>query len=129
MSRALFAPPIVATSRGPHANVPRRIRVRCIRNAVRCAFGRRARRTARAMLEPLARSTGLDDVIDGVMSVDDAGIYKPSPRVYQLAVDRLGLAPAQIAFVSSNGWDAAGAKAFGFTTFWINRDLLPTERH
>jgi len=75
------------------------------------------------------RSTGLGDVIDGVMSVDDAGIYKPSPRVYQLAVDRLGLAPAQIAFVSSNGWDAAGAKAFGFTTFWINRDGLPTERH
>ena len=83
----------------------------------------------RAMLEPLVRSTGLDDVIDGVMSVDDAGIYKPSPRVYQLAVDRLGLAPARIAFVSSNGWDAAGAKAFGFTTYWINRDGLPTERH
>ena len=82
-----------------------------------------------AMLDPLVRSTGLGDVIDGVMSVDDAGIYKPSPRVYQLAVDRLGLAPAQIAFVSSNGWDAAGAKAFGFTTFWINRDGLPTERH
>ena len=63
------------------------------------------------------------------MTVDDAGIYKPSPRVYQLAVDRLGVPPAQIAFVSSNGWDAAGAKAFGFTTFWINRDGVPTERH
>ena len=83
----------------------------------------------RAMLEPLVRATGLADILDGVMSVDDAGIYKPSPRVYQLAVDRLGLAPAQIGFVSSNGWDAAGAKAFGFTTFWINRDGLPTERH
>ena len=83
----------------------------------------------RAMLEPLARSTGLDDVLDGIMSVDEAGIYKPSPRVYQLAVERLGLAPADIGFVSSNGWDAAGAKAFGFTTFWINRDGVPTERH
>ena len=82
-----------------------------------------------AMLEPLVRSTGLDGVLDGVMTVDDAGIYKPSPRVYQLAVDRLGVPPAQIAFVSSNGWDAAGAKAFGFTTFWINRDGVPTERH
>ena len=81
------------------------------------------------MLEPLARSTGLDDVLDGIMSVDEAGIYKPSPRVYQLAVDRLGVPPAAIAFVSSNGWDAAGAKAFGFTTFWINRDGVPTERH
>jgi 2-haloacid dehalogenase len=83
----------------------------------------------RAMLEPLAHSTGLDEVLDGIMSVDDAGIYKPSPRVYQLAVDRLGVPPAAIAFVSSNGWDAAGAKAFGFTTFWINRDGVPIERH
>ena len=83
----------------------------------------------RAMLEPLVRSSGLDAVLDGILSVDDAGIYKPSPRVYQLAVDRLGLSPAEIAFVSSNGWDAAGAKAFGFTTFWINRDGVPIERH
>ncbi len=83
----------------------------------------------RAMLDPLIRRNGLDDVIDGVISVDEADVYKPSPRVYQLAVDRLRLAPSQIGFVSSNGWDAAGAKAFGFTTFWINRDGVPTERH
>jgi 2-haloacid dehalogenase len=81
------------------------------------------------MLEPLARSTGLDTVLDGILSVDQAGVYKPSPRVYQLAVDRLRLPPGEIAFVSSNGWDAAGAKAFGFTTLWINRDGQPTERH
>ena len=83
----------------------------------------------RAMLEPLVQSTGLDRVLEGIMTVDDVGIYKPSPRVYQLAVDRLGLRPDRIAFVSSNGWDAAGAKAFGFRTFWINRDGVPTERH
>jgi 2-haloacid dehalogenase len=83
----------------------------------------------RAMLEPLVRTTGLDPALDGVMTVDDAGIYKPSPRVYQLAVDTLRLPAKDIAFVSSNGWDAAGAKAFGFTTFWINRDGVPTERH
>jgi 2-haloacid dehalogenase len=83
----------------------------------------------RAMLEPLVRVTGLDQVLDGVMTVDDVGIYKPSPRVYQFAVDTLRLTPKEIAFVSSNGWDAAGAKAFGFTTFWINRDGVPTERH
>ena len=49
--------------------------------------------------------------------------------MYQLAVDRLQLPPGDIAFISSNGWDAAGAKAFGFTTFWINRYGLPVERH
>ena len=82
-----------------------------------------------AMLEPLVRASALASHIDGVLSVDAAGIYKPSPRVYRLAVDRLQLAPADIGFVSSNGWDAAGAKAFGFTTFWINRYGVPVERH
>lgn len=82
-----------------------------------------------AMLEPLIAGSALAVHIDGVLSVDAAGIYKPSPRVYQLAVDRLGLAPRNIGFVSSNGWDATGAKAFGFTTFWINRNGLPVERH
>ena len=81
------------------------------------------------MLEPLVRHTGLDAHLDGVLSVDAAGIYKPSPRVYQLAVDRLRLPPERIGFVSSNGWDAIGAKAFGFTTFWINRAGAPVDRH
>ena len=79
------------------------------------------------MLEPLVRHTGLDAHLDGVLSVDAAGIYKPSPRVYQLVLDRLGVPPARIGFVSSNGWDAIGAKAFGFTTFWINRGGQPLE--
>ena len=91
--------------------------------------GQRLSNGTRVMLDTLVKATGLDRVLDGVLSVDDAGVYKPHPRVYQLAVDRFGLTPAQIAFVSSNGWDAAGAKAFGFTTFWINRDGVPTERH
>ena len=82
-----------------------------------------------AMLTPLVASSPLARHIDGVLTVDAAGIYKPSPRVYQLAVDQFKLAPAEIAFVSSNGWDATGAKAFGFTTFWINRYGLPVERH
>ena len=82
-----------------------------------------------AMLEPLVRASPLGPHLDGVLSVDAAGIYKPSPRVYQLAVDRLALEPADIAFVSSNGWDAAGAKAYGFTTFWINRGGDAVERH
>ena len=82
-----------------------------------------------AMLLPLIAGSALAAQIDGVLSVDAAGIYKPSPRVYQLAVDRLGLPPRDIGFVSSNGWDATGAKAFGFTTYWINRNGLPVERH
>ena len=82
-----------------------------------------------AMLEPLVRHTGLDAHLDGVLSVDVAGIYKPSPRVYQLALDRLQVPPPRIGFVSSNCWDAIGAKAFGFTTFWINRIGAPVDRH
>jgi 2-haloacid dehalogenase len=83
----------------------------------------------REMLEPLAAATGLARHLDGILSVDDAGIYKPSPRVYQLAVDELRRPPARIGFVSSNAWDAVGAKAFGFTVFWINRVGAPPERH
>ena len=83
----------------------------------------------RAMLEPLAASTGIAPHLDAILSVDAAGIYKPSPRVYQLAVDHLKLLPARIGFVSSNGWDVAGAKAFGFTSLWVNRAGAPLERH
>jgi len=83
----------------------------------------------RAMLEPLVRESGLAAHLDGVLSVDAAGIFKPSPRVYQLAADRLQLPPSRIGFVSSNCWDAIGAKAFGFTTFWINRLQAPVDRH
>jgi 2-haloacid dehalogenase len=83
----------------------------------------------REMLEPLAASTGLAMHLDAILSVDAAGIYKPSPRVYQLATDYLRLLPARIGFVSSNGWDAVGAKAYGFTAFWVNRSGAPLERH
>jgi 2-haloacid dehalogenase len=83
----------------------------------------------RAMLDPLIARSALAPHVDGVLSVDAAGIYKPSPRVYQLASDRLQLPPAEIGFVSSNAWDASGAKAYGFITYWINRTGLPVERH
>jgi 2-haloacid dehalogenase len=83
----------------------------------------------RAMLDPLVRASGLAPHFDGVISVDEADAYKPDPRVYRLAADRLRMAPTRIGFVSSNAWDAAGAKAFGFTVFWINRNGAPAERH
>ncbi len=83
----------------------------------------------REMLELLAATTGLASHLDAILSVDAAGVYKPSPRVYQLAVDHLKLLPPRIGFVSSNGWDAVGAKAFGLTVIWVNRAGAPLERH
>ena len=81
------------------------------------------------MLRPLVAQSTLAPHVEDILSVDAAATYKPSPAVYRLAVERLHLAPEAIAFVSANGWDATGAKAFGFTTFWINRQGLPIERH
>ena len=79
------------------------------------------------MLSAVVKHNQLDMVLDHVLSADAAGVFKPDPRVYQLAADRLHVAPDRIGFVSSNGWDAAGAKAFGFTVFWVNRAHAPVE--
>ena len=79
------------------------------------------------MLNAAAAASGIDALLDAVLSVEDVGIYKPDPRVYQLAVDRLGVAAENICFMSSNGWDAAGAGAFGFRVVWINRYGQPVE--
>jgi len=73
------------------------------------------------MLEAVVRNAGLDTAFDAVLSVDGLKIFKPHPGVYQLAVDKLGVAPADVGFVSSNFWDVSGAASFGFRTFWINR--------
>jgi 2-haloacid dehalogenase len=78
------------------------------------------------MLEPLVRHSKLR--FDAVLSVDQVKVYKPAPEVYQLAVERLGVAKEAIAFVSSNCWDALGAKAFGFKVYWINRGQAPVDR-
>ncbi|MCC9622964.1 haloacid dehalogenase type II [Thalassospira sp. MA62] len=73
------------------------------------------------MLISAAKTSGLLPLFDEIICVDDLEIYKPHRDVYQLAVDKLELQPAEIAFQSSNGWDIAGAKHFGFNTVWINR--------
>ena len=83
----------------------------------------------RAMLDPLLERSGVAQHLDGVISVDEAGVYKPDPRVYALATERLGLVPEQIGFVSANCWDAIGAKASGFFVWWINRAGVPTDQH
>ncbi|MGZ5572869.1 MAG: hypothetical protein ACXWF6_17235, partial [Usitatibacter sp.] len=61
-------------------------------------------------------------------SVHPARVFKPDPSVYRLAEEPLGVPRALMGFVSSNGWDAAGAKTFGFQVFWINRAGTPVER-
>jgi 2-haloacid dehalogenase len=80
------------------------------------------------MLQAAVSSAGLSELFDAVLSVEDVGIYNPDARVYQLAVDRLHLAPARICFVSTNGWDAAGAAYFGFNVAWLNRFGQQPER-
>ena len=79
------------------------------------------------MLTDAVRGAKLENMFDAVISVVSAGIFKPSPKVYQLIVDRLGAAPAEVSFQSSNRWDIAGAKAFGFRCVWINRTNAPDE--
>jgi 2-haloacid dehalogenase len=80
------------------------------------------------MLSAGVDAAGLTDLLDQVLSVEDVGVFKPDPRVYQLAVDRLGIAPEAICFMSSNGWDAVGAAAFGFRVVWVNRYKQPAEQ-
>lgn len=80
------------------------------------------------MLEAAVESAGLGELLDGVLSVEEVGIYKPHPSVYLLAVERLGVAREQVSFQSSNAWDIAGAASFGFRTAWINRSGLKRER-
>ena len=74
-----------------------------------------------AMLNSIVKAASLEGMVDAVLSVEEAGVFKPHGRVYQLAVDRLGIPAAQIAFQSSNGWDAYGASAFGMKVVWCNR--------
>lgn len=81
-----------------------------------------------AMLTAVVRNSGLDDIFDAVLSVEEVGVFKPHPSVYGLAAARLQLAPADICFLSSNGWDAFSAKAFGFRVLWCNRFAQAAER-
>jgi 2-haloacid dehalogenase len=79
------------------------------------------------MLNDAVRAAKLDSLFDAVISVVSAGIFKPSPKVYQLIIARFGGAAADVSFQSSNRWDIAGAKAFGFRCVWINRLNAPDE--
>jgi 2-haloacid dehalogenase len=73
------------------------------------------------MLNALVRNRGLDRLLDATISVDAKKIFKPSPDAYSLIESTLGVAPTDVLFVSSNPWDACGAKAFGLNVAWIER--------
>ncbi|GBF28097.1 (S)-2-haloacid dehalogenase 4A [bacterium MnTg02] len=79
------------------------------------------------MLEAAVRSSQIGDLLDANISIEQAGIYKPSPKVYQLGVDTFSVPASEMSFQSSNRWDIAGAHAFGYRTMWINRTGQPDE--
>jgi 2-haloacid dehalogenase len=79
------------------------------------------------MLEANLERTGLRARFDRVLSTDQARTYKPDPRAYELGTRAFGLRREEILFVAHAGWDAAGAKSFGYPTFWVNRPDLPPE--
>ena len=76
---------------------------------------------APAMLNAAVRSAGLEDLLDAVLSADAVGVYKTHPRVYEYALAQLGVRADEIAFQSSNAWDAFAASDFGMRVVWCNR--------
>jgi 2-haloacid dehalogenase len=79
------------------------------------------------MLDPLVQQSGLGDLLNAVLSVDAVRVFKTDPRVYQLAVDRLGVPASSMCFFSSNAWDAWAASDFGMRVVWCNRYGQPPE--
>jgi len=81
-----------------------------------------------SMLRANAEHAGLTELFDALVSTDANHTYKPDPRAYQLGVDRLQVDKSDIVFAAFAGWDAAGAKAFGYPTVWVNRLNQPLEQ-
>jgi 2-haloacid dehalogenase len=79
------------------------------------------------MLDSDIKSAFLDGFFEQILSTDKIRKYKPDPRAYQMAIDAFGLQRKDILFAAFAGWDAAGAKSFGYTTFWVNRSKQPAE--
>ena len=80
------------------------------------------------MLNGAVQSAGIGDLLDAVLSVETVGVFKPHDRVYDLVGAHFGCAKEEVLFVSSNGWDAAGAAGYGFQTAWVNRADEPMDR-
>ncbi len=80
------------------------------------------------MLGAAVESAGLGDLLDALLSVEAAGVFKPAAAVYDLVGAEFGTRPDRVLFVSSNGWDAAAAAGYGFDTVWVNRGAEPVDR-
>jgi len=80
------------------------------------------------MLDAAVKSASLGPLLDAVLSVETAGVFKPHASVYDLVCEHFGCTKSDVVFVSSNGWDAAGAAGYGFTTAWVNRTGAPVDR-
>jgi 2-haloacid dehalogenase len=79
------------------------------------------------MFDAVIRNSGLEGLLEEHLSTDRVQAYKPDPRAYQMGLDAFRLGREEIVFAASASWDAAGAKAFGYPTIWINRANLPAE--
>ncbi len=80
-----------------------------------------------SMLDAAFSSADLLPLLDRVISVEAAGVFKTSPKTYALVTEAFNVSPSEVTFVSSNRWDVAGASAFGFRAIWVNRAGLPDE--
>lgn len=80
------------------------------------------------MLDAAVASAGIGKLLDAVLSAESAGVFKPSDKVYDLVGAQFGHDRDEVLFVSSNGWDAAGAARYGFITAWVNRAGQPMDR-
>ena len=80
------------------------------------------------MLKAAIGSAGIGNLLDDVLSAEACGTYKPARAIYDLVTRRFAAAPDEVLFVTSNGWDAAGAAACGFVVAWVNRNGDPVER-
>jgi 2-haloacid dehalogenase len=79
------------------------------------------------MLEAPMRNAGLEGLLEAPLSTDRVRAYKPDPRAYQMGLDAFSFKREEIVFAASASWDAAGAKTFGYPSFWVNRANLPVE--
>lgn len=83
---------------------------------------------SKMMLEANAKNAGIDGLFDELLSTEVNGTYKPEPEAYALGLQHLGLQKDEVVFAAFGGWDAYGAKRFGYPTYWVNRFNLPTEK-
>ncbi len=80
------------------------------------------------MLQSAVEASGIGKYLEALLSVEDVGVFKPAPQVYEMVLKKFDCQPDEVLFVSSNGWDAVAAKGFGFLTVWANRANDPVDR-